>query len=127
VDVRLWMTIEIEDLHRRLEKIECQRTDEVLTLVELLANISFFGDMKKANCVYAKNGQCGFFVVNNEAKGTIPVSGSCRIEECQELSPHRHIELTNVTCALCDMAKELTVSDNDAQATKKKGRTKKQY
>jgi hypothetical protein len=120
------MTIEIEDLYRRLEKIEYQRTDEVLTLVELLANISFFGDMKKTSCSYARNGQCCYFVVNNEAKNTLPLSSDCRIKECQESSPHRHIELTNVTCAICDVAKESTLTSNSAAVKNKKRRIKKQ-
>ena len=41
------MTIEIDHLRRRIEKIEQLENEEALTLVEILTNITFFGELKK--------------------------------------------------------------------------------
>jgi hypothetical protein len=107
------MTIELEGINRRLKKIECQKNDELLTLVEMLANISFFGDMKKARCDFAKNSQCSYFVLDSKSKGRLPISASCRVKGCKEHISHRHIELTNMTCALCEISSDLTIGDNN--------------
>ena len=97
------MTIKIEELQKRLDDIERQKNDEVLTLVELLANVSFFGEQKKAQCEYAKNSQCSYFFLLNEAKGKIPIATNCRIKECKEpASLHCHLELSNITCSFCE-------------------------
>jgi hypothetical protein len=106
MDVRSKMTIEIDQLQRRIEKIEKLKNEEALTLVEILANITFFGDLKKTQCEHAKNGQCNFFVLSKEAKGKIPISTDCRIKLCEEVVPHCHLELSNISCALCDIGKE---------------------
>jgi hypothetical protein len=100
------MTIEIDQLHRRIDRIEQLKNEETLTLVEILANITFFGGLKKDQCEHAKNGQCSFFVLLNEAKGKIPISTDCRIKLCKEVDPHCHIELSNISCALCKIDKE---------------------
>jgi hypothetical protein len=100
------MTIEIDQLHRRIDKIEQLRNEEALTLVEILASITFFGDLKKTQCEHAKNGQCSFFVLVNEAKGKIPIATDCRINLCKEDDPHCHIELSNISCALCAIGKD---------------------
>ena len=97
------MTIKIEELQKRLDDIERQKNDEVLTLVELLANVSFFGEQKKAQCEHAKNGQCSYFFLLNESKGKIPIATNCRIKECKEpASLHCHLELSNITCSFCE-------------------------
>jgi hypothetical protein len=97
------MTTEIKQFQKRLDEIERQKNEEVLTLVEILANISFFGETKKAQCKHAKNGQCSFFFLLNEAKGKIPVATNCRIKECKEpASIHCHLELSNITCSFCE-------------------------
>jgi hypothetical protein len=102
-DVGFQMTTEIKQLQRRLDEIERQKNEEVLTLVEILANISFFGGTKKVQCKHAKNGQCSFFFLLNEAKGKIPVATNCRIKECGEpASIHCHLELSNITCSFCE-------------------------
>ncbi len=80
----LLMVTEIDDLHRRVDKIEKQNNEEVLALVEILSNATFFGEIKKSNCEYAKNGQCGFFVLDGEDKNKIPIITECRIKECKE-------------------------------------------
>ena len=95
------MATELEELHKRVDKIEKQKNQEVLTLVEILSNATFFGEIKKANCEYAKNGQCSFFILKNEAKNKIPIVAECRIKQCREPSLHCHIELSNISCTLC--------------------------
>ncbi len=106
MDVKLPMTIEIEELHRRIDKIERQKNEEVLTILEILANLTFFGELKKAQCGYAKNGQCSFFVLLNEANGKIPIATNCRVKYCKESAfLHCHLELSDVTCALCEVSK----------------------
>ena len=62
------MVIGIEELRTRVDKIEEQKNQEILTLVEILSNATFFGEIKKANCEYAKNGQCGYFVLKRGRK-----------------------------------------------------------
>jgi hypothetical protein len=95
------MLTEIEELHRRVDKIEKQKNEEVLALIEILSNATFFGEMKKLNCEYAKNGQCGFFILENDEKNKMPIITECRIGECQESYIHCHIELSNISCTLC--------------------------
>jgi hypothetical protein len=95
------MVTELEELHKRVDKIEKQKTQEVLTLVEILSNATFFGEIKKANCEYSKNGQCSFFILKSEAKNKIPIATECRIKQCKEPSLHCHIELSNISCTLC--------------------------
>ena len=95
------MVTEIDELHRRVDKIERQKYEEALALVEILSNATFFGEIKKSNCEYAKDGQCGFFVLECEDSGKIPIINQCRIEECQEPYLHCHIEISNISCTLC--------------------------
>jgi hypothetical protein len=100
------MTIEINQLHRRIDRIEQLENEGALTLVEILANITFFGELKKSQCEHAKNGQCNFFVLMTESKGKIPIASDCRINLCKEDEPHCHLELSNITCALCEIGKD---------------------
>jgi hypothetical protein len=100
------MSIEIDQLHRRIDKIEQLKNEEALTLIEILANITFFGELKKTECEHAKNGQCRFFVLSNEAVGKIPIATNCRIKQCKETDPHCHLELSNISCALCKIDKD---------------------
>lgn len=95
------MVSTIEELHKRVEKIERQDEQEVLALVEILSNASFFGEVRKAQCEYANNGQCGFFILESKAKNKIPIATECRIKECKESSFHYHIEISNISCSLC--------------------------
>jgi hypothetical protein len=100
------MIVEIEELNKRIDKIERQRNEEVLTLLEILASITFFGELKKAQCEYPRNGQCSYFVLVNDAKGKIPIATNCRVTHCKESAIlHCHLELSNVTCALCKIYK----------------------
>jgi hypothetical protein len=100
------MTVEIEELQRRINKIEQQKNEEVLTMLEILANLAFFGELKKTQCYYANNGQCSFFVLLNEANGKIPIATNCRVKRCKESAIlHCHLELSSVTCAICEIYK----------------------
>ena len=101
---------EIDEIHRRLDKLEEQKKDEVLTLVEILSNLTFFGEVKKESCGHSKNGQCTYFVLKNDARNKIPVVSECRIEECKEPALHCHLELSDITCSLCPKSK-LTIEE----------------
>jgi len=101
LDVRYQMATKLAELNQRLDRLEKENNQEVLTLVEILSNATFFGEMKKTSCEYAVNGQCGFFTLKAEAKNRIPVVTECRIKTCEEPSFHCHIELSNLTCTLC--------------------------
>ena len=101
MDVRFRMDNKIDELHKRIHKIEQQKNQEVLALVEILSNTTFFGEMKKANCEYAKNGQCSFFILDTETKNKIPIASECKIKQCKEPSLHCHIEISNISCTLC--------------------------
>ena len=89
------------NIAQRLEKLETNNGQELLTLVEILANATFFGKMKMAVCKHAKNGQCDLFFVDSKEKAKIPLATCCRIKDCKERSPHSHIELSTITCSLC--------------------------
>ena len=95
------MVTDIDELHKRVDKIEMQNKEEVLALVEILSNATFFGEIKKSNCEYAKGGQCSFFVLDGDDKNKMPIITECRIRECHEPYLHCHIELSNISCTLC--------------------------
>ena len=123
MDVRFQMVTNIDDLHKRIDKIEQQKNQEVLALVEILSNTTFFGEMKKAHCDFAKNGQCSFFILDTEAKNKIPIVSECRIKQCIEPSIHCHIEISNISCTLCQRTNygpKKTHSQNNARKSKSK-------
>lgn len=95
------MVTEWEDLHNRVAKLEKQNNQEILTMVEILANATFFGSIKKSSCEYAKNGQCSFFILENEEKIKLPTISPCRIKNCKEKEGHCHLEISNISCSLC--------------------------
>ena len=68
------MVTKIDELQSRVDKIERQNNEEVLALVEILSNATFFGEIKKSNCEYAKDGQCSFFVLDGKERKKIPIS-----------------------------------------------------
>jgi len=92
---------ELEELNKRIDKLEKQNSEEVLTLVEILSSATFFGQIKKASCEYAKNGQCSYFTIRSEEKNKIPIVTDCRIKDCENSDSHCHIEASNITCTLC--------------------------
>ena len=95
------MVTNIQELHNRVDRIEEQKNQELLTLVEILSNATFFGGIKKANCDHAKQGQCSFFTIGNAVEKSIPIVSECRIKDCDNGQLHYHIELSNITCSLC--------------------------
>lgn len=91
---------QMEQLSARVEKLEKRDMEDLLTLLELMSNVYFFGGMKKANCEFAENGQCSLFYLENGAKSKVPVATECRITECKTHN-HCHLEISNVTCTFC--------------------------
>ena len=91
----------LEELEKRIMKLEKRGVEDTLTLVEFLSSVTFFGGLKKEKCSYAKNGQCGFFILGSDAKKKIPIATECRVKDCMYESGHCHLELSNVTCAFC--------------------------
>jgi len=91
----------LEEFEERLKKLEKHGFEDTLTLVEILSSITFFGGLKMEKCKYAKEGQCGFFFLGNDAKKKIPIATDCRIKDCEGQPGHCHLELSNVTCAFC--------------------------
>lgn len=92
---------QMENILKRLEKLEQSNNQEILTLVEILANANFFGQMKKTLCKHAKNGQCSLFIIGNKTENKLPLTKLCKIIGCKEESRHYHIELSSLTCSLC--------------------------
>ena len=90
-----------EELEKRLNILEKHGIEDSLTLLEILSNITFFGNLKKEKCKYAEDGQCGRYFLKLEAKKRIPIATNCRIKGCNSESEHCHLELSNVSCAIC--------------------------
>ena len=122
MDVRFRMDTEIEYLYRRIDKIEKQNYQDVLTLVEILSNATFFGKIKQSNCNYSKDGQCSFYILKSEEKNKIPIATECRIKQCNEPSFHCHIELSKISCTLCPQRTidGPLISSNKPQTTRTK-------
>ena len=91
----------MEEVLARIDNIEKRKEQEFVTLLEILSNVTFFGGIKKTNCEYANDGQCGLFYLQSEAKNKIPVATECRIPGCVDPHTHCHMEISNVTCAFC--------------------------
>jgi hypothetical protein len=123
------MITNAEELNSRLSRLEKQNDEEVLTLVEILSNATFFGEIKKANCKYVKNGQCSFFVLRTEAKNKIPTVKDCRIKDCKEPFLHCHLELTNITCSLCQQLQRTRRSSasRNTNVAKKQAKKEKKF
>ena len=85
----------------RLDKLEEQGLQNVMLLLETISSATFFGEIKKTNCEFAKGDQCSFYFLKKEAKAKLPIATDCRIRQCKESTSHCHIELSNLTCALC--------------------------
>lgn len=91
----------LEEINIRLKKLERQSVQDVMSLLEIMSSATFFGNMKKTNCEYAKEGQCSFFFLKKEAKNKLPIATACRIGDCKDIPGHFHLELSNITCTFC--------------------------
>jgi hypothetical protein len=105
---------QLEEINVRLEKLEKQGVQDVMSLLEIMSSATFFGKMKRKNCEYAKDGQCGFFFLKSDAKGKLPIAEDCRISDCKDMRGHCHLDLSNITCTFCPVwrnseSSELTV------------------
>ena len=92
---------QMEDLLTRIDNIEKRDKQEIVALVEILSNVTFFGGIKKTNCEHAKNGQCSLFHLQKNARNKIPIATECRISECNADHDHCHLEISNITCTFC--------------------------
>ncbi len=111
------MMAELEELQKRVDRIEEAKEEEILTLVELLSNIAFFGKINRDDCTYSKNGQCGFFTLESEEENKIPIVSKCRIPNCDTAFDHYHIEASDITCTLCQNHKRPEGSSSNNQTT----------
>jgi hypothetical protein len=109
-------TKQIEEVNQRLSKIERQSFQDFTTLIEILSNATFFGEMKM-NCEYAKEGQCSFFFITKKVKYALPIVGPCRIEDCKDVPGHFHLELSNLTCSFCPLWRNRTLPDASVQSS----------
>lgn len=92
---------QLEELEKRMKLLEKHGIEDSLTLVEILSNITFFGNLKMEKCKYARDGQCGRFFLKLDAAKKIPIATKCRIKVCNGDLDHCHLELSNVGCAFC--------------------------
>jgi len=83
-----WGSMSIEvlnrlaELEKRLEKLEKHGFEDTLTILEILSNLTFFSGLKMEQCKYAKEGQCRYFFLKNDAQKKIPIATNCRIHNC---------------------------------------------
>jgi hypothetical protein len=84
-----------------VDKLEKRDVQDLITLLEIMSNIHFFGGIKKTNCKHTKNGQCSLFYLQSDAKNKVPLSTECRIPRCGGNGDHCHLEVSSVTCTFC--------------------------
>jgi hypothetical protein len=104
---------QIEEINVRLDKLEKQGIQDIMSLLEIMSSATFFGEMKRKNCEYAKDGQCGFFFLKKDSKGKLPIAADCRIRDCKDMPGHCHLELSNITCTFCPMWRNSECSDSN--------------
>jgi hypothetical protein len=92
---------QLEELRARVDRLEKRDVEELLTVIEIMSNVTFFGEMKRADCEFSKDGQCSLYFLKNEAKGKIPLATECRIPKCAAAGEHCHLEASNITCTFC--------------------------
>ena len=121
------MVTPINDLNSRVDKLEKQKDQEALALIEILSNATFFGELKKSNCQYAISGQCGLFILKNDVKNKLPIVTECRISQCEEPTTHYHIELSNITCTLCEKTNRGIQRKTSSKDTNNKSKKKNSF
>lgn len=103
---------QLVEINIRIEKLEKQGFQDLMSLLEIMSNATFFGEMKKTNCEFAKEGQCSFFFLKKEAKNKLPIAMDCRIKDCKDIPGHCHLELSNFTCTLCPLWRNSQYSES---------------
>jgi hypothetical protein len=99
----------MEEINRRLDKLERRSHEELLALLEIMSGANFFGEIKQTSCEYAKENQCSFFSLKKETK-KLPLVSDCRINDCKESADHSHLELSNLLCTLCPILLKTSLS-----------------
>jgi len=111
----------LEELKARIDKLENRDIEELLTILEIMSNVTFFGEMKRANCEYSKYEQCSLFCLQSGAKNKIPAATECRIPDCAAAYSHCHLEANNLTCTFCPQWRNVnTLSDLSKKASEEK-------
>ena len=111
---------QLNDLNSRVDKLEKRDIQDLLTLLEIMSNVNFFGDIKKSSCQYAKEGQCSLFYLRKDAENKIPIATNCRINECSTSTEHCHLEISTVSCTFCPQwhaAQQVAKPDSQEFAT----------
>ncbi len=94
-------TEDLTQLQKRVSNLEQHHFEQYATLLEIMSHATFFGGQKRTSCRHAKQGQCGFFTLSEDAKEKLPLAMECRIQDCTNGAYHYHIEVSNLTCTLC--------------------------
>ena len=113
----------LEEINIRLDKLEKQGFQDLMSLLEIMSSATFFGEMKKTKCEYAKEGQCSFFFLKKEAKNKLPIASDCRIEDCKDMPGHCHLELSNLTCTFCPVWRNSECPDPNIISASETART----
>ena len=55
------ITKKIEECKHMLTKLEQHEIENTMILIEILCNITLFGEINRSNCIYAEDEQCSYF------------------------------------------------------------------
>jgi len=120
--------MQLEELSNRVNKLEERDIQDLLTLLEIMSNVTFFGGIKKTSCEHAKEGQCSLFYLKKDASDKIPIATDCKIKGCTDSTNHRHLEISTVACTFCPQwhtAQNTTKPSNQEFPRRKKKRQEK--
>jgi len=109
------------EIENRVQNLEKTSEEQVLTLVELLSNLTFFGELKRSSCVYLKDGQCARFSLE-EFEEKLPMVSKCRISGCKATTQHYHLEISNICCGLCHEVNWDRLESSSANLPSKNGK-----
>lgn len=113
-------SVQIEELFTRIDNLEKRDKEEIVTLLEILANATFFGGLKKTNCEHANNGQCSLFYLQSDATNKIPLATECRVSGCGTNHDHCHLEISNITCTFCPQWNDTQLNNSNKQSVKRR-------
>jgi len=120
--------MQLEELNNRVDKLEKRDIQDLLTLLEIMSNATFFGGMKKTSCEHAKEGQCSLFYLKKGSTNKIPLATDCRINGCSDSTEHCHLETSAVACTFCPQwhtAQHTTKPHNQESSRRKNKRQEK--